>query len=244
MIHHARAGQVAYGYSIGMLCAEWNIPFVPGDLNNANTFSFPMRYETVPGASGADVLRGGGEAFADLMVKHAQKLEAEGVRAITGNCGFMVAFQDYVAERVNIPVFLTSLVQLPMLLQMVGRNQKLGVLTANSAALGDKEFALVGVNDSSRLCVQGMEVFPHFNDVVLKEKGTLDDDKMTKEVVQAALDLQKANPDLGAIMLECSDLPPYSKAVHEATGLPVFDWANFIEYVYNATVPHGYNGIV
>ena len=48
MIHHARAGQVAYGYAIGMLCAEWNIPFVPGDLNNANTFPFPIRYETVP----------------------------------------------------------------------------------------------------------------------------------------------------------------------------------------------------
>lgn len=244
MIHKARTGQVAYGYAIGMLCAEWNIPFVPGDLNNANTFPFPIRYETVPGASGADVLRGGGNAFADQMVEHARKLEAEGVRAITGNCGFMVAFQDYVADRVNIPVFLTSLVQIPMLLQMIGRNQKLGVLTANSASLGATEFGKVGVADTSRICVQGMEVFPHFNDVVLKELGTLDDEKMTAEVVQAALDLQKANPDLGAFMFECSDLPPYSKAVHEATGLPVFDWANFITYVYNATVPHDYNGIV
>ena len=98
MIHHARAGQVAYGYAIGMLCAEWNIPFVPGDLNNANTFPFPIRYETVPGASGAAVLRGTGGQFADSMVAAARKLEAEGVRAITGNCGFMVAFQDHVAE--------------------------------------------------------------------------------------------------------------------------------------------------
>jgi len=44
-------------------------------------------------------------------------------------------------------------------------------------------------------------------------------------------------------MLECSDLPPYSKAIEGATGLPVFDWANFITYVYNATVPHDYQGI-
>lgn len=244
MIYTARPGQVAYGYSIGMLCAEWNIPFIPGDLNNANTFPFPIRYETVPGASGASVLRGEGNAFADLMVDAARKLEAEGVRAITGNCGFMIAFQDYVAERVNIPVFLTSLVQLPMLLKMVGGTKKIGILTANSASLGEREFAQAGVVDTSRLRVQGMELFPHFNDVILKELGTLDEDKMREEVVTAAVELLKANPEIGAFMFECSDLPPYAKAVHEATGLPVFDWANFINYVYHATVPHDYNGIV
>lgn len=243
MIHHARQGQVAYGYSIGMLCAEWNIPFIPGDLNNANTFPFPVRYETVPGASGADVLRGEGSAFADLMVTAARKLEAEGVRAITGNCGFMVAYQDYVAARVNVPVFLTSLVQLPMLLQMIGHDRALGILTANSAALGATEFARVGITDTSRIRVRGMELYPHFNDVVLKELGTLDEELMTAEVVAAAQDLLAENPSLGAFMLECSDLPPYSKAIHEATGLPVFDWANFITYVHHATVPHDYHGI-
>ena len=128
MIHHARAGQVAYGYAVGMLCAEWNIPFVPGDLNTANTFPFPVRYETVPGASGAAVLRGTGGEFADAMVAAARKLQGEGVRAITGNCGFMIAFQEHVAASVDIPVFLTSLVQLPMLLQMLGPQKQLGVL--------------------------------------------------------------------------------------------------------------------
>lgn len=244
MIYHARSGQVAYGYAIGMLCAEWNIPFVPGDLNNANTFGFPVRYETVPGASGASVLRGSGSAFADLMVAAAAKLEAEGVRAITGNCGFMVEYQDYVAARVNIPVFLTSLVQLPMLLHMVGSNQELGIITANSAGLGSAEFAKVGVHDTARIKVAGMEKHPHFNDVILKELGTLDQQLMEAEVVQAAKDLVRDNPQIGAFMLECSDLPPYSKAIHEATGLPVFDWANFINYVYHATVPRRYEGIV
>ena len=244
MIHHARAGQVAYGYAIGMLCAEWNIPFVPGDLNNANTFPFPVRYETVPGASGASVLRGNGGEFADAMVAAARKLQGEGVRAITGNCGFMIAFQDHVAANVDIPVFLTSLVQLPMLLQMIGPHRQLGILTANGAALGDPEFALAGVTDTSRIRVKGLETYPHFNDVVLKELGTIDEDVIRAEVVEAALTLKRENPDLGAFLFECSDLPPYSKAVEAATGLPVFDWANFITYVYNATVPHSYNGIV
>lgn len=243
MIYEARAGQVAYGYAIGMLCAEWHIPFIPGDLNNANTFPFPIRYESVPGVSGADVLRGGGSSFADAMAQAAQKLEAEGVRAITGNCGFMAAFQDHVASQVSIPVFLTSLLQVPMLTKMLNPKHNLGILTANSASLSPELLGMAGITDISRLSIQGMETYSHFNDVILKEVGTLDEDKMCAEVVQAAKDLIARDPAIRAFMFECSDLPPYSKAVEKATGLPVFDWANYITYVYNAVVPHDYDGI-
>ena len=135
MIYKARAGQVAYGYAIGMLCAEWNIPFIPGDLNNAGTFPFPVRYESVKGVSGADVLRGNGDSYAQIMIDAAKKLEAEGVRAITGNCGFMAAYQEAVASQVKIPVFLTSLVQIPMLLNMFGKQHHIAILTANSASM-------------------------------------------------------------------------------------------------------------
>jgi Asp/Glu/hydantoin racemase len=244
MIYQARTGQVAYGYAIGMLCAEWHIPFIPGDLNNAGTFPFPVRYESVKGVSGADVLRGNGESYAQIMVDAAKKLEAEGVRAITGNCGFMARFQAVVASQVNIPVFLTSLVQIPMLLNMLGNQHHIGILTANSASMTSELLAHAGITDSSRLTIQGMETYSHFNDVILKELGTLDEDKMRDEAVKAARDSIKRDPAIRAIMLECSDLPPYSKAIEEATGLPVFDWANFITYVYNATVPRTYSGIV
>ena len=244
MIYQARAGQVAYGYAIGMLCAEWHIPFIPGDLNNAGTFPFPVRYESVKGVSGAEVLRGNGADYAQIMADDAKKLEAEGVRAITGNCGFMAGFQEFVASQVNIPVFLTSLVQIPMLLNMLGSQHHIGILTANSASLTDGLLANAGITDSSRLTIQGMETYNHFNDVILKELGTLDEDKMRMESVQAAKDAIKRDPAIRAFMLECSDLPPYSKAIEDATGLPVFDWANFISYVYNATVPRSYSGIV
>ena len=243
MIYQARAGQVAYGYAIGMLCAEWHIPFIPGDLNNAGTFPFPVRYESVKGVSGADVLRGNGDSYAQIMADAAKKLETEGVRAITGNCGFMAAYQEFVASQVNIPVFLTSLVQIPMLLNMFGKEHHIGILTANSASLTDELLSGAGISDTSRLTIQGMETYSHFNDVILKELGTLDEDKMRAEAVKAAQDAVKCNPKIRAFMLECSDLPPYSKAIEAATGLPVFDWANFITYVYNAAVPHDYQGI-
>ena len=46
---------------------------------------------------------------------------------------------------------------------------------------------------------------------------------------------------MGAIIMECSMLPPYSKAVQEATGLPVYDFINMIDFVKRGTHAQGYD---
>ena len=233
-------GSVASGYPIGMLCAQWNIPFVPGDLNNASTFEFPMRYLEVEGLIGADILRGNGEKYTPLMVDAAQQLEAEGVRALTSNCGFMAVFQDAVAEAVDIPVFLSSLLQLGMATSMVGAHHRVGVIAANSAAVTPELFARVGFKQSDRVVVQGLEGFEHFREVILDEVGVMDPDRFAEDVLDGARALIAGAPDVGAILLECSDLPPYAAAIGELTGLPVFDWASFIDHIHRALTPRTY----
>lgn len=241
-IFEARAGQVGYGYSIGILCAEWHVPIVPGDLNHASTFDYPVRYLSVQGVSGAEVLRGRASTFIGQLIDGARRLEAEGVRAITGNCGFLAACQEEVAAAVRVPVFLSSLLQVPMLTRLLG-GRRLGVLAANSAALTPAVLGGAGIADTSGLVIKGLETFEHFNDVILCEKGRMDLDRMNEEVVAAARELVAEEPDLGAIFLECSDLPVYSQAIHRATGLPVFDWASFVDYVQRSVVPRSYSGI-
>jgi aspartate/glutamate racemase len=233
---------LAYGYTIGMLCAEWNVPFVPGDLNNASTFAFPVRYLAVEGAAGSEVLTGDAGAYAELFVAAARQLEAEGVHAITGNCGYMAAYQDVVAAAVSIPVFMSSLLQAPLLLRMLSPQQRLGVLVANGGGITDGVLRGAGISDPARLRIQGLDHKPHFNEVILQEVGTLDEGRLRSEVVEAAMEAVEADPSIGAILLECSDLPPYARSVQEATGLPVFDWAGFIRYVHDAISPRGYRG--
>lgn len=237
----ASPGQIAAGYPVGMLCAQWNIPFVPGDLNHAGTFAFPMRYVEVQGLIGADILRGDGAKYTDLIVGAARKLESEGVRAITSNCGFMAVFQQEVAAAVNIPVFLTSLLQLDMVTRMVGPDRRVGVLTANSAAITPALLADAGFTNTERIAVRGLEDYPHFREVILDEVGVMEPARFAQEVVDGALSLQQENPDIAAIVTECSDLPAYSAAVSTATGLPVYDWASFIDYVHHAVVPRSYS---
>jgi hypothetical protein len=238
----APARPLAYGYTIGMLCADWNIPFVPGDLNNATTFDFPVRYLAVEGASGAQVLTGDASAYDELFVAAAKQLEAEGVRAITGNCGYMAAYQEVVAAAVSVPVFMSSLLQAPLLLRMLRPDQRLGVLVANGGGISEAVLRGAGVADAARLNIWGLDDKPHFNEVILREIGSLDEDRIRSEVVEAAVEAVEADPTVGAILLECSDLPPYARSVHEATGLPVFDWAGFIRYVHDAVAPRSYSG--
>lgn len=243
-VHHARRGQIGYGYPIGILCAEWHVPFIPGDLNNAWTFDFPIRYLPVPGAVGADVIHGRGERYAELFVAAARQLAAEGVRAITGNCGYMAAYQKQVAASVDVPVFMSSLLQLPILLSMLGATRSLAVLVASEANLTPALLASTGLTDLDRVIVAGLEHRPHWREVIIEERGTLDEERIRDEVVATARAVIAAHPDVGAFLFECSDLPPYSAAVHRATGRPVFDWASYIRYVHDAVVPRTYHGLV
>jgi len=242
-VFYARPGQVADGYQIGILCAEWNIPFIPGDLNNASTFDFPIRYLAVPGAVGADVLSGNDSSFAEMFVTAARQLEREGVRAITGNCGFMAKYQQAVADKVDVPVLMSSLLQAPMIARMLGAHRKLGVLVANKSSVTDQLLASAGIADPDQIVIEGLDHRAHWNQVILQESGVLDEDRMCAEVVDTARDLLVRNPVIGAFLLECSDLPPYSAAVHAATGLPVFDWSNFIRYIHDAVAPRSYDGL-
>ena len=55
-----RGGTNLYGYSVGVLVLDTKFPRVPGDIGNASTFDFPVRYHRVSGASSARVVRGTG----------------------------------------------------------------------------------------------------------------------------------------------------------------------------------------
>jgi Asp/Glu/hydantoin racemase len=48
------------------------------------------------------------------------------------------------------------------------------------------------------------------------------------------------HPEVGAIVLECTNMPPYAAPIREATGLPVFDITTLIRLVHAALVPPVY----
>jgi Asp/Glu/hydantoin racemase len=229
-----RKSQAWYGESIGILILEAAYPCIPGNVGNASTFPFPVRYQAVHGASIDRLMNQRDPSLLESFINAARQLESCGVKAITGACGFMAQFQPHVRDAVNIPVFLTSLLQIPFIFQLTGR--PVGVITANSSCLTPQHFTGAGIPADLPLVVAGMEGRPEFREAILEEKGTLDSAKIEQEVVHVARELVTGNPHIGAILLECSDLPPYAKAIQHAVNLPVYDFFTMINYVHTALV--------
>jgi hypothetical protein len=241
MIYRVAQRQVTYGEAIGILAIENYVPYVPGDTANATTYDYPVRFKRVPGLRPERLFAHDRQLYESVR-EACEELQAEGVRAITGDCGFLLLFQRQLADTLQVPVFLSSLLQLPFMEQLLGRDEKIGIITANAASLDSELLAASGVGDDSRLAVEGLEEAPHFVEAVFREEGRLDTERVEKEVLSAVRALLEREPKTALLLLECSLLPPYGAAVQEATGLPVFDYVTMIDYVYSAVVKRRFNG--
>ncbi len=235
MIFHARRGQVSYGEDIGIIMLDSYTPFIQGDVGNAKTFNFPVRYQAVKGLSVEKAL-GKETKMVQNIIDAATELAAQGVKAITADCGYLVMHQKEVAQSVKVPVFLSSLLQLPFVTAILPPGKKPGIICADETQFVPSMLEMAGVTDPSNVIIRGMQDGPAFADGIIREKGSFDSKVIREEVVERARLLVNDHPETGAILLECSILPPYSHAVQEAVGLPVFDYVTMINYVHAAVV--------
>jgi Asp/Glu/hydantoin racemase len=233
-----------YGESIGILILDASYPCVPGNVGNASTFDFPVRYKVVKNASIDRLLNQRDPSLMEPFIASALELQSEGVRAVTGACGFMALFQRQVADALDIPVFLSSLLQVRFIYHMLPKGRKIGIVSADSSALTPAHFSSVGISPDIPLVLAGMENQSEFREAVLLEKGSLDSDQIQQEVVDVTRQMICKDPDIGAIVLECSDLPPYAAAVQAAVNLPVFDFITMIQYVHSALVRKPFQGFM
>ena len=52
------------------------------------------------------------------------------------------------------------------------------------------------------------------------------------------------NPEIGAVLLECSDMPPYAWAIQNAVRRPVFDFISLINWVFRGVVRQPLAGVI
>ncbi len=224
-----------YGQGIGILMCESQFPRIPGAIGNFCTFDFPVTHKVVKGATVHRVVLKADQSLIKPYIDAARELEKEGVKAITTSCGFLAMFQEELANAVEVPVFASSLLQVPMVYRMLKRGQKVGIITADSRSLGKRQFESVGIDSSVEVEIVGMENQSEFWEVFFEDKAEMDVEKMEREVVGRAKELAK-DPSVKAIVLECSTVPPFASSVQEATHLPVFDFVTLTNLVYNAVV--------
>ena len=73
-------------------------------------------------------------------------------------------------------------------------------------------------------------------------KQELDIDRASADILSAGRGLLREHPDVGAIVLECTNMPPYASALREEFGLPVFDIYSMITWFHTGLRPRAFGG--
>jgi len=241
MIYKVIKGRVSNGESIGILLLDTYCPHIPGAVANATSFSFPVRYKTINGFTVNRIFEHD-MSILPALIEAGEELVNAGVKAITGDCGYMALYQKELANHLDVPVFMSSLLQVPFISSMLGSDEKIGNVCANSKSMDRTVLHAVGISENIPICIRGLEDQKNFYEAGIDEVGSLDADAIEKEVVSVVQQMIEDDPKIKAILLECSMLPPYSKAVSEAVNLPVFDFVDMINYVYSSIVKKQFDG--
>lgn len=222
---------------IGVLCLDTAFTKIPGHIRNPTTFDFPVTYQIVHGATPRRVVTEADPTLLDPFIDAARKLESGGVAAITAACGFLVIFQQRLADAVHIPLYSSSLIQLPMVHRMLASDRPIGLLVADENSFTRRHLAAIG-GESVPIRVAGMSAHPEFREVILEgHRNNLDANRLGREVLDEVEQLATHSPDLGALIIECTDLVPYRHTIQQRLGVPVFDIVTLTEMVHQ-TLSH------
>ena len=211
---------------LGILMLDTAFPRILGDAGNPDSYDLPARTRVIKNAGSLNIVKNGrpDEALVQRFCQAAQALETEGAIALVSTCGFLISVQNDIARAVSIPVTLSSLSLYPLLSNMFGK-RPIGIMTASQSSLGDQVLKAAGIA-AEDVRIIGFEDVPAFADAILRAKAeqltTLDAQAIEQAAIAKAKTLIKDTPEIKAILLECGNLPPYSNAIRQATGLPVF----------------------
>lgn len=228
-------GKAVYGAAVGILMLEARFPRIPGDLGNALTWPFPVLYRVVRGASPERVVRRRAEGLLPAFLEAARELVAMGADGITTNCGFLSLFQGELAAALAVPVATSSLMQAATVQALLPPGRKVGILTISAESLTPAHLRAAGVPEGTPMV--GTEDGREFSRAILGDCATLDPEAAEADLLEAAERLLREHPEVGAILLECTNMCPYARAVADRTGLPVFDMAGFVAWFQNGLRP-------
>jgi hypothetical protein len=216
--------------ALGILMLDTRFPRVPGDVGNPSTWPFPVRIAVVRDASPERVVRGRAEGLLDAFAAAGRELAGQGAAAIITTCGFLALHQCELADRLPVPFASSSLLLLPVLARMLPAGRRPGVLTVDAAALTPAHLAAVGADAGTPIVA--VDPDGEFARTFLGDRPTLDVAAAERDVLEAGDRLRARHPDLGAVVLECANMPPYAAGLRARLGLPVYDMVDLGRWLY------------
>ncbi|MEO1491974.1 MAG: aspartate/glutamate racemase family protein [Pseudomonadota bacterium] len=222
----AQGGKQIYGAPIGILMLDAQFPRIPGDMGNAETWPFPVLYRVVEDASPDRIVRRGAEGMLEPFIAAGRDLIRQGAEAITTNCGFLSLFQAELSAALGVPVLTSALMQVPMVQAMLPPGRRVGLITISAETLSPEHLTRAGC--PADMPIIGTDHGQEFSRVILGNETALDVSCAEADLLSAADKLIARHADVAAIVLECTNMPPYQAAVQERTGVPVFSMVDAV----------------
>jgi hypothetical protein len=224
-----------HGVSIGILMLDTAFERFNGDIGNARTWSFPVQYRIVTGATPNQVTRPEGPGMLDAFKAAADELIGGGVDGITTTCGFLALHQRELAAHCTVPVATSALLQVPMVERILPRGRRPAILTFSAESLTTRHLEAVGVDPATP--VHGMPADSAFQRAIRMGDTSVQFATLQREVLTAASRLVGSDSRIGALVLECTNLAPYSRDIARLTGLPVFDIVTMVNWFHHSLRP-------
>ena len=229
------------GPALGLLMLDTRFERAPGDVGHPRTFGFPVLRQVVPGARVSRVVRSDpAPELLDPFVAAGRELIARGAVGISTSCGFLAPFQRQLADALAVPVAISSLLQVPWVDALLPAGRRSGVITARASALSPALLQSAGAPPDTP--VAGMPPGGRFERLVLLEQmpeaAEVDQEAVAiesgfgDELVLAGRSLVRRHPEVGAIVLECTNLPPWRHRLAAELGCPVFDITTLLNWFW------------
>ncbi len=228
-------GKTVFGANIGVMMLETQFPRIYGDIANANTWPFPVQYRIVLGATPDKVVRQDPRLLVDEFIAAARDLVAHGCDGLTTNCGFLALIQDQVSAAVPVPVATSSLMQIPLVQQLLPPGKRVGVITISAASLTAAHLAAAKAPLDTPIV--GTDAGRAFTHGILDDQPSIDFAACRLDLLDAARELVANFDDIGAIVLECTNMVPYATDIRKLTGLPVYSIYSFVTWFHQGLIP-------
>lgn len=228
-----------HGVSIGILMLDTSFERFNGDIGNARTWPFPVQYRIVRDATPNRVTRPEGPDMLDAFKAAADELTAAGVDGITTTCGFLALYQQELAAHCAVPVATSALLQVPMVARILPRGRRPAILTFSAESLTSRHLEAVGADPKTP--IHGMPARSQFQRAIREGDNSVPFATLQREVLEAVGRIGRTDASIGALVLECTNLAPYSRDIARQTGLPVFDMATLVHWFHRSLRPERFD---
>ncbi|KAA9002779.1 aspartate/glutamate racemase family protein [Affinibrenneria salicis] len=226
--------------TLGVLMVKTHFRRYQGDIGNPDTWSFPVRYRVVEDAIPQRMGHLQQHNLLEPFKRAAQSLIDEGVDGLTTSCGYLSYYQQELAAWSPVPIVTSSLLQYSLVQRLLPGGRRPLILTFDETTLKGDYLQKVGIPVDA--AVAGIDPDSEFVRSISNGDDSIPWQVLESDVLAAAEQALRRFPATGALLLECTNIAPFSASLYGRFGFPVFDTVTLVNGFHAALRPRRYDG--